>query len=77
MIWEEIDSNTRRTITDLSWPKGQSVNVSGLYDYYLGTASQLHYPSAEYLFNRLNSLGPAASIFNLSKKLISAEPCKD
>ena len=37
MICEKPDSSTRRTIINLSWPKGQSVNDGVKNDSYLGT----------------------------------------
>ena len=46
-INEEVGSDSRRTIMDLSFPKGLSVNDGVLKDTYLGTDFQMHYPSVD------------------------------
>ena len=52
-----------RTIFDLSFPKGYSVNDGVLKDSYLGTKFQMHYPTVDTIVNTLNNLGPGANIF--------------
>ena len=47
MTRELSDSNFRRTIMDLSFPKGLSVNDRVLKDTYLGTDFQMPYKSIE------------------------------
>ena len=63
MTREKAGSNTTRTIIDLSWPKGLSVNdgVSSSVD----THFELKYPSIDLMVNPLNALGPAAKIFKI------------
>ena len=50
---------------NLSWPKGCSVNNKVQGETYLGTTSELHYPSVDDLVNRLNTLGPSAKLFKV------------
>ena len=45
MTREKLDSDSKRTITDLSFSKGLSVNDWVMKDIYLGTEFQIHYPS--------------------------------
>ena len=63
MTREKAGSNTRRTIIDLSWPKGLSVNDGVSSSVYLDTQFELKYPSIDLMVNRLNALGPAAKFF--------------
>ena len=63
MTREKQDSDTRRTIMDISWPSGCSVNGGVQGGTYFGTTFDLHYPSVDDLVNRLNTLGPSAKIF--------------
>ena len=58
-----MGSNTRRTIIDLSWPKGLSVNDGVSSSVYLDTHFELKYHSIDLMVSRLNALGPAAKIF--------------
>ena len=62
MIRKKSVSNKRRTIIDLSWPKGLSVNDRVTKDWYLGTQFEMHYPSVDHIVDQLNQLGPAAEI---------------
>ena len=55
-------SEFRRTIVDLSWSKGYSVNDGISNKTYLGTEFQLHYPSVDTI---IQILGPVASIFKV------------
>ena len=50
--------DTKQTIVDLSWPKGQSVNDGVQKDTYLGSHFILNYPSVDDIVTRLIELGP-------------------
>ena len=65
MTRAKSDSNSRRTIMDLSFPKGFSINDGILKDTYLGTNFQMHYPSIDSIIRTLNELGPSAEIFKV------------
>ena len=60
MTRDKPDSVTRRTIVDLSWPKGQSVNAGVQKDKYLGSDFILIYPSVDDIVKRLIELGPGS-----------------
>ena len=60
MTQEKSNLQLRRTIIDLSWPKGQAVNDGVQKDSYLGTKFEMHYPSFDRIVNNLNQIGPAA-----------------
>ena len=62
MTREKADSDLRRTIVDLSWPKGQSVNSGIAKDMYLGTKFLLSYPSVDNIIDRLIQLGPGSML---------------
>ena len=62
MTRAKSDSESRRTIMDLSFPKGLSINDGVLKDTYLGTNFQMHYPSIDSIIRKLNELGPSAEI---------------
>ena len=65
MTREKAGSDNRRTIIDLSWPKGLSVN-DGVSDcIYLNTEFELKYPSIDLIGSRLNALGPAVKTFKV------------
>ena len=65
MTREKSDSNSRRTIMDLIFPKGLSVNDGVLNNTYLGTEFQMHYPSVDSIVQTLNEIGPSAHIFKV------------
>ena len=65
MTRNTLDSESRRTIMDLSFPKGLSVNDGVSNNIYLGTNFQMHYPSMDSIIRNLNELGPSAYIFNV------------
>ena len=65
MTREKSDSDARRTIMDLSFPKGYSINDGVLKDTYLSTNFQMHYPSIDSIIRTLNELGPSAEIFKV------------
>ena len=60
MTRDKPDSATRRTIVDLSWPKGQSVNAGVQKDKYLGSKFIVNYPSVDDIVKRLIELGPGS-----------------
>ena len=57
---EKLDSNSRRTIMDLSFLKGFSVNDGVLKGTYLGTGFQMHYASVDLIIRTLNEIKPSA-----------------
>ena len=59
-IRDKPDSDTRRTIVDLSWPKAQSVNSGVAKDIYLGANFVLNYPSVDDIVKRLVEQGPGS-----------------
>ena len=65
MTREKADSHLRRTIVDLSWPKGQSVNSGISKDMYLGTKFLLNHPSVDNIIDRLIQLGPGSMLFKI------------
>ena len=65
MTREKSNSQLRRTIIDLSRPKGQAVNDGVQKDSYLGTKFEMHYPSVDRIVSNLNQIGPAAKIFKV------------
>ena len=65
MVKDKQDSFKKRTIMDLSWPKGASVNASVQKDVYLGTQYVLNYPSIDSLTSSQVKLGPAALIYEV------------
>ena len=65
MTRPKANSEVRRTIIDLSWPKGCSVNDGVAKDFYLGIEFQLKYPSVDSIIRTLNNWGPACSIFKI------------
>ena len=60
MTRDKPGSDTRRTIVDLSWPKGKSVNAGVQRDNYLGSHFILNYPSVDDIVKRLIELGPGS-----------------
>ena len=65
MVRDKQDSSTKRTIMDLSWPKGASVNTAVQKDIYLGTQYILNYLSIDSITDALVKLGPAALIYKI------------
>ena len=65
MVRDKQDSDTKRTIMDLSWPLGLSVNQGVTKDIYLGTEFELKYPSVDHITATLRKLGPAAMIYKI------------
>ena len=65
MVRDKQDSNKKRTIMDLSWPKGASINASVQKDIYLGKQYVLNYSSIDSITDALCKLGPAAKIYKV------------
>ena len=61
LVRDKQNSSSKRTIMDLSWPKGASVN-DGVY---LGTEYDLHYPSVDTITNSLQNLGTSAQMYKI------------
>ena len=62
MVRDKHDSDSKRTIVDLSWSDGNSVNDGILNDMYLDTEYLLKYQSVYRITTTLKQLGPAAMI---------------
>ena len=62
---DKQNSSSKRTIMDLSWPKGASVNDGVQKNTYLGTEYDLHYPSVDIITNSLRNLGTSAQIYKI------------
>ena len=65
MTREKQNSAVRRTIVDLSWPKGASVNDFVHKCKYLDTYFTLQYPSIDDITNKLKDLGPGALLYKV------------
>ena len=65
MVRDKQDYCKKRTIINLSWPKGVSVNDDILKDTYLDTEYTLTYPSINNITESLNRMGPAAKIYKI------------
>ena len=65
MVRDKQDSDSKRTIMDLSWPKGQSVNCGVRKDVYLDTEFMPKYLSVDCITSSLRKLGPAAMIYKI------------
>ena len=65
MTREKQNSAVRRTIVDLSWPKGESVNDFVHKCKYLDTYFTLQYPSINDITNKLKNLGPGALLYKV------------
>ena len=65
MTREKVGSSARRTIIDLSWPKGLSVNDGVSSSVYLDAQFELKYPSIDIMLSHLNTLCPAPKNFKI------------
>ena len=65
LVRDKQNSTSKKTIMDLSWPKGASVNNGVAKDIYLGTPYELNYPSVDCVMNSLQNLGPSAQIYKI------------
>ena len=59
------NSDKRRTIMDLSWPKGASVNNAIHKFRYLNTYFSLSYPSIDNIVDKVKALGPGSLLFKV------------
>ena len=65
MTREKQNSDTTRTIMDLSWPKGAAVN-DVIHKYkYLDTYFHLQYPSLDNILHEIKELGPGALLYKV------------
>ena len=65
MTREKQDSAKRRTIMDLSWPKGAAVNTAIHKFHYLDTYFTLQYPSVDHIIEKLKLLGPGSLLYKV------------
>ena len=65
MTRKKQNSDNRRTIVDLSWPLGQSVNAGVKKIFYLGTYFDLKYPSIDHIVKKLKLLGTGALLYKV------------
>ena len=65
MTRDKQDSDKKRTIMDLSWPKGHLVNHGVSKEKHLGTEYTLHYPSVDNITAALRRIGPGAKLFKI------------
>ena len=65
MTRDKAQSELRRTIIDLSWPKVQTVNDGVSKSVYLGSEFEMHYPTVDKIVKQLNVIGLAAHIFKV------------
>ena len=65
MSRDKADSETRRIITDLSWPLGASVNHFTPHNIYNDTVYKLTYPNVDNITNCLASLGEGAVMYKI------------
>ena len=59
------NSDTRRMILDLSWPKGESVNTGVEKNDYIGDEFKLTFPTIDCLTQELVKIGKGAHIFKV------------
>ena len=69
MVHDKQDSDSKRTIMDLSWHLGLSVNHGVSKDIYFGTEFILKYPSVDQITSSLKKVGPAAMIYKIDMSL--------
>ena len=65
MVQDKQNSDKKRTIMDLSWPKGLSVNDGVAKNKYLGSYFTLRYPSLDHITQVLSELGSQALIYKI------------
>ena len=65
LVQDKQNSTAKRTIMDLSGPKGASVNNGVAKDVYLSTHYELKFPSVNVIANLLRNLGPSAQMFKI------------
>ena len=59
------NTDKRRTIMDLSWPKGASINSSIHKFRYLDTYFSLSYPSIDHIVREVKNLGPGSLLYKV------------
>ena len=59
------NTDKRRTIMDLSWPKGASINSSIHKFRYLDTYFSLSYPSIDHIVREVRNLGPGSLLYKV------------
>ena len=59
------NSDKRRTIMDLSWPKGASINNAIHKFKYLDTYFSLSYPSIDHIVHHVKKLGPCSLLYKV------------
>ena len=65
MTREKHNSDSRRTIMDLSWPKGFSVNDAIHKCKYLDSYFTLQYPSIDHIINKVKAIGPGSLLYKV------------
>ena len=65
MTREKQNSASRRTIMDLSWPKGFSVNDAIHKCKYLDSYFTLQYPSIDHIIEKIIIIGPWALLYKV------------
>ena len=66
MVRDKPNSNKKRTIMDLSWPKGFSVKQGVSKNCYLDTYFTLHYLSVDHITQAICNLGPNALLYKIN-----------
>ena len=65
MTREKQNSDSRRTIMDLSWPKGFSVNDAIHKCEYLDSYFTLQYPSIDHIIDKVKAIGPGSLLYKV------------
>ena len=65
MTREKQNSSSRRTIMDLSWPKGFSVNDAIHKCKYLDSYFTLQYPSIDHIIDKVKAIGPGSLLYKV------------
>ena len=59
------ESEIRRIVVDLSWPRGMSINDGIPVNEYLGSPKDLRLPTVDYMANRVRDLGTGCLMYKL------------
>ena len=65
MTREKQNSTNHRTILDLSWSKGSSVNDAIHKCKYLDSYFSLQYPSIDHMVKKVKQIGPGALLYKV------------
>ena len=65
MVRDKPNSNKKRTIMNLSWLKGSTVNHGVSKNMYLDTYFTLHYPSLDHITEAIRDLNPHALLYKI------------